>query len=147
PHARHEGERRQDQNGSQCRKAGIMTSHRERAPWVYRCKRHNNELESLVPKMPTSLKIFCPLCRDEWMALNITDTHYENTNTAPLRIVKPRSEDADLAEDLLPALQGRVDGPEHPRASEREPECGKVQGALQWLMQSTQKRGTFQWRI
>lgn len=33
---------------------------------VYTCKRHPNwSLESSAPVMAASLKVFCPLCRDE----------------------------------------------------------------------------------
>lgn len=58
---------------------------REREPWVYRCERHNYVLESRVPKMPTSLKHFCPLCKDEFFAKHLTELQNQNPNAGKFK--------------------------------------------------------------
>jgi hypothetical protein len=47
---------------------------------VYTCKKHPLwSLESRTPVIESTLKVFCPLCRDEWMAkaIGVADCRVE----------------------------------------------------------------------
>jgi len=56
----------------------MTDSKMKKEPWVYRCKIHNWELESYSPPMKGSLKIFCPLCKDEFLAKHLEEIKNEN---------------------------------------------------------------------
>lgn len=56
----------------------------KREPYVYRCRKHDYELITTAPKMAGSLKIFCPLCKDEWFAQHLVELQNENPNAGKL---------------------------------------------------------------
>lgn len=60
---------------------------REREPWIYRCSKHSYVLESKVPQMPTSLRIFCPLCKDEFLSQHLTELQNENPRAGKFKEV------------------------------------------------------------
>jgi hypothetical protein len=47
---------------------------------VYTCPKHPNwSLESAGPVLASSLKVFCPHCKDDWMerAIGVADCRFE----------------------------------------------------------------------
>tara|TARA_R100001086_G_C11840811_1_gene259064 strand:- start:2059 stop:2259 length:201 start_codon:yes stop_codon:yes gene_type:complete len=50
----------------------------KKEPYIYRCKKHDYELESYSPPMKGSLKVFCPLCKDEFLAKHLEELENEN---------------------------------------------------------------------
>jgi len=56
----------------------------KREPYVYRCSKHNYVLETTAPKIGATLKVFCPLCKDEWFAQHLTELQNENPNAGKL---------------------------------------------------------------
>lgn len=40
---------------------------------TYTCDRHSWTLESSAPIMPASLRVWCPLCKDEMFAKHMTE--------------------------------------------------------------------------
>jgi len=59
----------------------------EREPYIYRCSKHSYVLETRAPRIEGSLRIFCPLCKDEFFAQHLTELQNENPNAG--RIKKP----------------------------------------------------------
>lgn len=57
----------------------------EREPYVYRCSKHKYVMESTAPRMAASLKVFCPLCKDEWMAKHLDELQNENPKAGTLK--------------------------------------------------------------
>lgn len=58
---------------------------REREPYVYRCRKHNYVLETRAPRIEASLRIFCPLCKDEFFAQHLDELKNENPNAGKLK--------------------------------------------------------------
>ena len=56
----------------------------KREPYIYRCEKHSYELASQVPPMKGSLKIFCPLCKDEFLAKHLDELQNENPNAGKM---------------------------------------------------------------
>lgn len=52
----------------------------KREPHIYRCAKHNYELVSTGPVLKSSLKVFCPICRDEFWEKHIGALENENPN-------------------------------------------------------------------
>ena len=59
-----------------------------REPYVYRCSKHDYVLESTAPRMAASLKIFCPLCKDEFFAAHLTELQNENPRAGKMRVAE-----------------------------------------------------------
>lgn len=58
---------------------------REREPYVFRCHKHNYVLETRGPRLDASLRIFCPLCKDDFFAKHLTELQNENPNAGKLK--------------------------------------------------------------
>jgi hypothetical protein len=63
----------------------MASSDSTREPYVYRCSKHNYVLETTAPKIGATLKIFCPLCKDEWFAQHLVELDNENPNAGKLK--------------------------------------------------------------
>jgi hypothetical protein len=57
----------------------------QREPYVYVCEEHNFRLETRAPRMAGSLRIFCPLCKDEFFAKHLTELQNVNPDAGKIR--------------------------------------------------------------
>lgn len=57
----------------------------EREPYIYRCDRHSYVLETRAPPIQSGLKIFCPLCKDEFLAKHLSVLQNSNPNAGKFR--------------------------------------------------------------
>lgn len=57
----------------------------QREPYIYRCSIHNYVLETRAPRIDASLRIFCPLCKDEFFAKHLAVLQNENPNAGKVR--------------------------------------------------------------
>lgn len=56
----------------------------KREPYIYKCRKHNYELVSHAPQLKGSLKIFCPICKDEFLARHLEELQNENPNAGKM---------------------------------------------------------------
>lgn len=61
----------------------------EREPYIYKCDKHNYVLETRAPRLEASLRIFCPLCKDEFFAQHLTELQNSNPNAGKPKKVSP----------------------------------------------------------